>query len=163
MKTLYFFRHAKSSWDDSNLSDFDREITCKGSGSIFSMVYFHKESLREANYVVSSPAVRAMQTAQIICEVIGYNVDNIDYRRSLYNASLSDVLQVVALLPNDSDYAIIVGHNPSATDFANTFLPHGISNLPTSGAIRLVFDTDIWSDANRKNLIDSMVDYPKNH
>ncbi len=64
-------------------------------------------------------------------------------------------------LPDRFDSVMIVGHNPSLTDFVNLFLKSPIENLPTSGVVSFTFDTDKWeklADAGRKT---NFVLFPK--
>src|SRR5215510_7119839 len=100
MKTLYLLRHAKSSWDDHSLKDFDRPLNERGLKAAPKIgAYMRKEKLRP-DLVLSSPALRAKQTTTLVCEAAGLTgVVNFDER--IYEASARRLLEIVAGLGDD--------------------------------------------------------------
>ena len=68
MKTLFLLRHAKSSWNDQNLQDFDRPLNARGRKAAELIGTFIKKQKVSPDLVISSPAVRARETIEIIRE-----------------------------------------------------------------------------------------------
>lgn len=111
MRTLYLLRHAKSSWGDASLSDFDRPLKRRGRDAA-EVVGKHlaTEKLKRP-LVLCSPAVRARETARIVLDNAKLHPDE-RFDERIYDASLGDLLQVVSEIPDDVQVAIMVGHNP---------------------------------------------------
>ena len=73
MKTLYLIRHAKSSWAEGGLSDFDRSLNKRGKRDALQMGKRLKALGVTPGVVISSPAKRAITTAQKIADELGYD------------------------------------------------------------------------------------------
>ena len=72
MKTIYLLRHAKSSWDDSSLSDKQRPLAKRGLQNAPQMGARFAARDEQLEQVISSPAKRAHTTAQLFCEACGF-------------------------------------------------------------------------------------------
>jgi phosphohistidine phosphatase len=146
MKTLYIVRHAKSSWDHSGISDHDRPLMEKGKKKTRRIVDYLLLHKVEIDLIISSDAVRARETAFIIARGISYPDTEIRLSSSIYNCGTDDLFRLLDSLADDIGSLMIVGHNPSMTDFANIFLEDIIYNMPTSGVACIEFNTDKWAD-----------------
>lgn len=146
MKTLILVRHAKSSWDDPHLTDFDRPLSGRGKRDAPKMAEYLASKNIRADLIVSSPANRAITTAQIIQEYQPAPKPAIVLERSLYHASASSILNVVQDQPDAAGTLMIFGHNPGFTDFANQLTDAYIENIPTCGVVGIQFEIDKWSD-----------------
>lgn len=155
-------RHAKSSWDDTAISDFDRDLTPRGVADAQLIAKRNREMLSRVELVCSSPAVRARKTILLVSKVISYDSGKIVWEDDIYEASLSRLLRVVNRLPQHINRALLVGHNPGFTSLSNHFLHEPIDNLPTSGLVALSFSSNSWNSVSRSNLVFSSVDFPKN-
>lgn len=163
MKTLYVVRHAKSSWDDTDLADIDRPLNDRGKRDAPRMGKRLKEKDIHPELLLSSPARRAFSTAKRIGEVLNYKKDNIRTEKKLYHASESEILNVVRSLSDKVDSAMIFGHNPGLTDFVNEVLDgkQYIDNVPTCGVLAFSFSCKSWTDVSGKNSELLFFDYPK--
>ncbi len=94
--------------------------------------------------VVSSPAVRALATAELFAEELT-TADDIQLFEELYAADSSDILDVIRQLPADADHVVIVGHNPSLEELAFLLLKNEV-DLKPGACIHLVLDIDRWKD-----------------
>jgi phosphohistidine phosphatase len=164
MKTLYVVRHAKSSWDDTDLSDIDRPLNERGKRDAPRMGKRLKEKGIHPELLLSSPARRAFSTAKRIGEVLDYKKDNIKTEKKLYHASEDEILNVVRGLSDKSNSAMIFGHNPGLTDFVNELLDtkQFIDNIPTCGIVAFSFSGKSWAEASAQNAQFLFFDYPKN-
>ena len=86
MKKLYIIRHAKSSWKDFSLADYDRPLNKRGFFNAPFMGNILKEKRVMPDLILSSPALRAKTTAEIIAKSIHY-VDKIVFDKKIYEAS----------------------------------------------------------------------------
>ena len=146
MKTLILVRHAKSSWDYPNLSDFDRPLNGRGKRDAPGMGRYLAEQGIHADLIVSSPANRAITTARVIQEHQGRPKPAMVEERSLYHASASTILRVVQSQPEGVNSLMVFGHNPGFTDCANRLCDGDIDNIPTCGVVGIRFDVSRWSD-----------------
>lgn len=139
MKKLYLIRHAKSSWDDLKINDFDRPLNDRGKKDAARMGKRLKEKGLAPDMVVTSPAVRALETCKIICTEIGFDHAKIIEVPKLYHADAEQILEEVSAIKDrvndDEENMLLFGHNPGLTDFTNRLLNEHILNIPTAGIV----------------------------
>ncbi len=161
MKTLYLLRHAKSSWDDPQLRDFERPLAKRGLNDAPVMATRFKQRNNTVACIISSPANRAKSTAKIFAENIGYSVDDIISNPELYFAGTGMFLKAASLVDDDCESAMLVGHNPAITEFANMMANTDIDNVPTCGLVELSLPIDNWTDVDTGIATLNEFDYPK--
>lgn len=161
MKTLYLVRHAKSSWDFPNLTDFDRPLSARGERDAPKMGQRLADKAIIPDLMVSSPANRAFTTSQVIAKKIGYNLNKIQTMQSVYHASEGTLLKIVQNTYEDVKCLMLFGHNPGFTDFANSLSNEDIYNIPTCGIVAIKFETNAWSEVNFGSGQLEFFDYPK--
>lgn len=161
MKTLYLVRHAKSSWNNSNLSDHARPLNDRGERDAPQMGKRLRKRKPQPALIITSSAVRAETTATLLAEAIGYPPSDITIDERMYGAEPKDVLSIIGELDNAVDCAMLVGHNPTFTDLINALSGSQIDNVPTCGIAILKFPTNTWSKIGQTQgeLLD--FDYPK--
>ena len=160
MKTLFLGRHAKSSWDDSGLSDFERPLNERGERDAPEMGRRLAQKYPTANVILSSSAVRARTTAAILAKEWGYEGDLL-LEPGLYEASTSQMLDFIQELEDEATSALFVAHNPTITWLANLLGNLSIGNVPTCGIVVLKIPCDKWSEVKEglAELIE--FDFPK--
>ncbi|MEQ9422877.1 MAG: histidine phosphatase family protein [Cyclobacteriaceae bacterium] len=144
-KCLYVVRHAKSSWDNPGLRDFDRPLNSRGERDAPRIGQYLKLHEVLPDFLLSSPANRALTTANIIAGEIGYS-GAIQTDRSIYHADEDTLLNAVKKLDNGHQSAMIFGHNPGFTDFVNGLTDAEIDNIPTCGVCKIEFRMETWAD-----------------
>lgn len=155
MKTILLLRHAKSDWGDPGLADFDRPLAKRGlkdaplmgeALALFDCV---------PDTIVSSPAQRARQTAELVAKACGYPPKNIQWTDSFYGGGRADMIVALQRLPNQIESAMLIGHNPTLEETAVTLLAanaggdgDGAINLrvPTAGLLCLEADITAWAE-----------------
>ena len=160
MKTLFLVRHAKSSRDDPSLPDRDRPLDDRGRQDAPKMGKRLARRDVRPDLLLSSSALRALTTAHLIAEEVGYKRKDIVADDRLYASSADDLLAVVRALDNTLDRVMLFGHNPEFTDLAHR-LSSGIIDLPTCAVVELHFDIRTWSDVGVVEPAKVIVDYPK--
>lgn len=160
MKTLFLVRHAKSSRDDPSLPDRDRPLDDRGRQDAPKVGKRLARRDVRPDLLLSSSALRALTTAHLIAEEVGYKRKDIVADDRLYASSADDLLAVVRALDNKLDRVMLFGHNPEFTDLAHR-LSSGIIDLPTCAVVELHFDIRTWSDVGIVEPAKVIVDYPK--
>ena len=162
MKTLLLVRHAKSSWDQPGLADFDRPLNERGKKDAPEMAKRVKEKGIKIDHLVSSPAKRAKKTARYFAEEFGFKKDEIHLVEELYGAGLPEFLRAVQTIGDKYDTVALFSHNPGITDFASSLTNVRVDDMPTCAVFALQIETDSWKNfaGAEKNFL--FFDYPKN-
>jgi len=145
MKVLYILRHAKSSWDDASLADFDRPLNERGLETAPFMGSFMAENGYRPELIVSSPAKRAAETAQLVREGLAEDIP-IEFNEQIYEASPARLLSVIAGLPDRLDSAMLVGHNPGIEGVIHGLTAEAVE-MPTAALAVIEFQIDSWLEA----------------
>ena len=143
MKTLMLVRHAKSSWDHPGVSDHDRPLNGRGQRDAPAMGRRLAEQGLAPDRILSSTALRARTTAQLIAEALGFDAADIVLDERLYAASADEVLRVIGELDGEVGTAMVVGHNPETASLAHRF-SSDIHEMPTCAVAEFTFDVDAW-------------------
>src|SRR5438094_9352940 len=130
MKTLFLIRHAKSSWDDTALPDKDRPLNDRGKRDAPKMGKRLAKRDVKPDLILSSPAKRALTTAEIIAKKLDYKLKDIVVDDRLYAGAVNDLLNVVHKLGDKLERVMLFGHNPELTEFAHRFSSE-ITHMPT--------------------------------
>lgn len=144
MKILYLLRHAKSSWTNANLSDFERPLNERGLNAAPFMGELMARNALAPDVIVSSPATRAAETARLVKDAGGLNAE-IRFEERIYEASPNTLRQVISELSDDLDSAMLVGHNPGMEAIIR-YLADRIEPMPTAALAVIKLKIDSWAD-----------------
>lgn len=111
MKTLLIMRHAKSSWSNMGLSDYQRPLNSRGKNDAPRMGELLKAESLTPDLIISSSAKRAATTAELAAIACDYDSE-IRYEDAFYHADPETYIEVLQDAPNDASSIMIVGHNP---------------------------------------------------
>ena len=161
MKTIYLVRHAKASWDEPGVSDADRPLIPKGIKNTKLIVDFLLKRESSIDLIISSPAVRAFETAKIVAEGLNYPVNKIKIDRKIYDGYYDRILDIIYGTSSDLNSLMIFGHNPTITNLANLFLHPGIEAMPTSCIVCLSFLVDKWEEIPSNEAVREFIVFPK--
>ena len=161
MKTLFIVRHAKSSWKDSTLSDFDRPLNKRGKRDVPDMGARLKSQNILPDLIISSPAKRAFAAAKGIAKQMGYPLIGIIKADALYHASSKHIIGLIAATNDRHDSLMIFGHNPGFTYLVNDLCDFYLNNLPTCGIYGIEFPIDSWKALPVQKGKKVFYDYPK--
>jgi len=162
LKTLYLVRHAKSSWSTPSLDDFDRPLNNRGMRDAPFMTDVLLKKNIFPQLIISSPALRAITTANVIADKLNYPVDKIKKDNNIYEASALDILKVIKQTNDKIETLMIIGHNPGMTDLVNLISDKRLDNLPTSGIVCLKKENEKWKNINDEWHLD-FFEYPKKY
>jgi phosphohistidine phosphatase len=162
VKTLFIVRHAKSSWDDPSLSDFDRPLNDRGKRDAPKMGKRLREKDLLIDLMISSPAKRAYATCRKIVEVLEFPQEKIKLEDKLYHASEDTMLDIIRKVNDHHSTVMIFGHNPGLTEFVNSLTNGNIFNVPTCGVAACDFQIKSWKEVGWGKGELTFYDYPKN-
>lgn len=143
MRTLYLLRHAKSSWNDASLRDFDRPLKERGREAAKRIGKRLAAEKLSVPLVICSPAVRTRETAELVLKKSVLRFEE-RYDERIYEASLRDLLLVVTEIPHEKQVVILLGHNPGFEDLL-AFLTGEGRRMPTCALAKIKFDVS-WKD-----------------
>ena len=161
MKTVIIVRHAKSSWADIGMADFDRPLNDRGQKDAPEMAAKLKKKGINIDLFISSPAKRAKKTAQFFAEEFEYPKEKILLVPQLYHAGVADFMEVIYKLPDTIDTIILFSHNPGITEFVNRLTDIKIDNMPTCGVFAATVNCDNWVDFGQAKKKFYFLEYPK--
>ncbi len=162
MKTLILARHAKSSWELPEVEDLDRPLIEKGLIRTQKSIAFLLKNNINIDLIISSHAKRALETAKLYANALKYPLQKIEVNTSIYFSGPEDLFNVVYSIPDNIQTAMLVGHNPTMTQFANCFADKLIDYMPTSAIVTFEFNTDKWTDIELCNHKTKHIVFPKN-
>ena len=160
-KTLLLIRHAKSSWNDTSVSDFERPLNERGKKDAPIMANRLLEKKVKIDVFISSPAKRASRTARVFAKEYKRNKDDILYKTELYGASEREFFDVIEKISDKFDSIAIFSHNPGLTDFANQLTDVLIDDIPTCGIFAVRSNAGKWSEFSNAEKKFWFFDYPK--
>jgi len=141
--TLIIARHGKSS-SAIGVSDFKRGLTDRGVKQAKHVGESLKKMLGSIDLVISSDAIRARDTAQIISAELDYPIDEIKLESSLYHSDIENTLFVLKKLKLSTRIVLLVGHNPTWCDLVNFLQSKFFNGLRTSDVAVLKFEIPDW-------------------
>lgn len=148
MKTLLILRHAKSSWDDSSLSDHDRPLNGRGRLAAHRMGRLLDDETLWPDLILSSTAERAATTTQRLVDAGGAAAGfagEICYLHELYGAGPHDIIEAVRELGGDTRSVMVVAHNPGLEDLVQQMTGEW-HRLPTAALVHILVPIDHWHD-----------------
>ena len=162
MRTLYLIRHAKSSWGNPGLRDFDRPLNERGLHDAPRMAQLLEKEGVAPDLIVSSPAKRALTTAHFFARAFEIPESEVLRNPDIYEAHPQEILRIISDLPPQANTVLIFGHNPTFTDVANLFIKTDpIDNLPTCGVVKIDSEAESWKTFFEGNSRVSQCFFPK--
>lgn len=142
MKQLYLLRHAKSSWDDLELDDFDRPLNGRGKKAAPLIGKVIRDKGLKPDLIICSPSKRTRQTIKLVLEASELN-NKIDFEDRIYEAS-SEQLLAVLKEQKKADSILMVGHNPGIEELL-TKLTGDYEHFPTAALAAIDLDIEKWN------------------
>ena len=161
-RQLVLLRHAKSSWKQPRLSDFDRPLNQRGRRDAPAMAERMRRRGLRPDLVLASAAVRASQTAVAMAEGLGLPPQALVTDESLYLADRERLLRRILALDDDLHCVVLVAHNPGLTELVRELGLPALDNLPTCGYAEFAFEVESWGLAGPDSARLLRLDYPKN-
>lgn len=148
MKTLYLLRHAKSSWKDPSLQDFDRPLNGHGREAAPLVGQLIRQRRLGIDLVLCSPAARARQTAALVKDAAGLSAELL-FDERIYEADVARLLEVVTQAAESAAALLLVGHNPGMEELL-TFLTGEERRMPTAALACVSLDLEKWNKVRER-------------
>jgi len=144
MKRVFLMRHAKSSWEERDIADFDRPLNKRGrnAANLMGKLIAHRQF--DIGTIVSSPARRASDTAVIVRDIIAPGRE-IDFVERIYEASPQALSSVLSGIKEVSESALLVGHNPGMEGFIKLLTARN-ETMPTAALAVIDLAVKKWSE-----------------
>ncbi|CAN5561594.1 histidine phosphatase family protein [soil metagenome] len=149
MKTLLLLRHAKSSWKDSSLPDFERPLNDRGRKAAELLGKLIAKQNISIDLVISSPAVRARQTIDLVLRAARRSPE-LRFDQRVYEASPSCLLEITSQIEDDRQCVLLVGHNPGMEELLALLV--GVEqHMPTASLAKVSLSTKKWDKILTEN------------
>lgn len=163
MKQLLLLRHAKSSWDDPDLDDFDRPLAERGlkAARLIGRELAARDWLPDQ--VLVSPALRTRDTWRLVAAELPVH-PRVAFAEALYDAAAADILSQLRKADPSSGCLLVLGHNPGLEELAKRLAGSGSEakarkrlekKFPTAALARFVLEDD-WSGLSAARLTHSL-------
>jgi len=151
MRRLMLLRHAKSSWDDQALRDFDRPLNARGRATAPVIAAWMASNGCVPDRVLCSTAQRTRETlaacVPLFAEPLGATL-----LEELYEAEADEVGGIIRTHGGDSQSLLVIGHNPGIQECAADLIGEGDDRLvgsleshyPTGALAVIDVDVDDW-------------------
>ena len=154
MKSLAILRHAKSSWDEPGLADFNRPLNERGWKAARRVGRELKDRHIGFDLCVASTAARVRETLDGLIESYGNPDFEIRFEPRIYEATSATLLEIVRSLPDSASAVLMVGHNPGLEQFVARLSADDCKGLrnrvlgkfPPAAFVRIEFGTAHWSE-----------------
>ncbi|MEJ7710239.1 MAG: histidine phosphatase family protein [Pyrinomonadaceae bacterium] len=161
MKTLFLMRHAKSSWQNDLLDDFDRPLNKRGLKAAPFIGRYMRGNNMVPDAIISSPAMRAKQTAEMVRHS-GEFLPVIIFDQRIYEATAPTLLEIASGLDPQAEKALMIGHNPGIEDFLYHLT--GERRVISTACLSVInLNIDAWSDILRARAALVALIKPKEH
>lgn len=146
MKTLFLLRHAKSSWDDANQTDFERPLNKRGREAAPLMGSFILQKGINPDVIISSTAARARETAELIIDASKLESE-LRFDQRIYDATWLDLLKVIASIEDELESALLVGHNPGFEETVFRLTDERVT-MPTAALVKIELEIEHWNETS---------------
>ncbi len=162
MKELILIRHAKSSWSNPLLEDFERPLNKRGAKNAPFMAKVLKQKEVNPDLIISSPSKRTKDTLDFFIKEFDYKGEII-FEESIYEAPYINILKVIKNIDDKHKTIFLFGHNPGFNDLADFLLGRFEDNIPTCGVLKINFDTNYWKNISKDNSKLIFFNFPKKY
>lgn len=153
MRTLSILRHAKSNWDDPDLSDHERPLSKRGTKAAAEIGRYIAGRGGRPEFIISSDAVRTRATVSLILTELHSPPPEVVYDENLYLASPSTLVERLRKVKSGHGHVMLVGHNPGLHALALSLTGSGdrkalqrmAMKFPTAALAIVSFEGDDWS------------------
>lgn len=162
MKKLILIRHSKTENQVAGQNDYFRILKPRGHNDARLIAEKLKERGIQPDLLISSPAKRAEQTANIFAQTFNYPADKIALHQFIYDGYTSG--QFVTFLnqqPDELDQICVIGHNPEIAMLAINLTDGNFFHFPTTATVVINFHVDSWKEVNSREGKTELFIYPK--
>ena len=147
MRELTIVRHAHAERASDDGEDFERELDKRGRREARRMALYLAHRDCRPDHLLTSPAVRTVQTAKTFAHALGFELPRIRHDDRVYLAEADTLLSILRSAPAGARPVRRVGHNPGLSTLARRLDADGdCAELPTAGILSLRFALELWTE-----------------
>ena len=147
MKRLILIRHSKTEIIYDGIGDFERQLKSRGRTDAKLVASHLKRKGFIPQLIVSSFAVRAIQTAEVMSKVFNYPIEKIQKESFLYDGfTTSEFIDFINNTDNSIDTVAVIGHNPEIALTGMNLTDKDFFHFPTTATVIIDYDVDNWKD-----------------
>ncbi len=151
MKNLTIIRHAKSCWENPEVDDIARPLNTRGNNAITTIGSFLQTNKYLPDFVLSSPAVRAINTAKGIAAQLQYEPKKIQVEPLIYFGTSADILKLIFSISDKYQDVFLFGHEPKLSALIAHFTKKQLDKFPTCSVCRITFNSQKWENIKTGN------------
>jgi phosphohistidine phosphatase len=148
MRRLVLLRHAKSSWSNPAMSDWERPLNERGKRDAPEMAHKMLKDACQPSLIICSDAVRTRDTLNLLLPVLGSENKEVVFEGRIYEAELQTLLSITQSISDDHETVLVIGHNPGLSLLAMYYTGEPIE-MPTCAYVEMEFQIDSWSGLSR--------------
>lgn len=161
-KKVLYIRHAKSSWDNPLLKDIERPLNETGRKAAQNMANYLKMDIKDQKLLmVSSPAIRAMETARYFALALDYSPEQIVLAPDLYYGVSDDYINTLKTIDEIFSLVLVFGHNPTISQVVSSFKIPFTGHMATCAVVMANLLGDHWFEISPSNLVIEKSFFPK--
>ncbi|WP_053182607.1 SixA phosphatase family protein [Sunxiuqinia dokdonensis] len=150
MKRVVIVRHAKAvpyGYDD----DFNRKLRDRGKNDANQISLKLIGDGIKADLIISSPAKRALKTAEIYAENFRYSIHSIQIEEDLYEGmTTQEFVDLLREISEEVQTVFVFGHNPLVYHLTNNLVKLFNSDMPTCSTVAVDFDVESWKEVSAR-------------
>ena len=147
MLYLTLIRHAKSSWDDPSLDDFERPLNKRGLYTAPLVAQKLKIELPTPDLILCSPAKRAIQTADFFKN----DKTIFEIKQKIYFDGLDEILEIIRQINPSCSNVWLFGHEPNLSEMVEFFTGKILAKFPTCAVFQICFSVEKWSEIEKES------------
>lgn len=145
MRRLTLMRHGEARWKDPGTEDFARVLSRRGTAAAQSMAARLRELALLPDRLITSPARRTEQTAEIVAQEFALPARHVLREEGLYLASAAELLKIVQHTGPRIAHLMVIAHNPGVSELAQLLVPEAEpTQLAAAGLCSIAFETSDW-------------------
>ena len=146
MKKIILVRHAKASYENTLVQDYDRLLQKSGIEDIKKIGQYLKLKEHIPDYILTSGAQRTLESAKFLSHLLFNEPIALHKNRIIYEADVNQMIEIIKCFDNQYNTVMIVGHNPTMTFLNNQISNANIDYVPTSGTAIIKFRIEKWKE-----------------
>lgn len=162
-KKLFFIRHAKSSWKDSTMTDFERPLNERGLRDAPFMAELLSKKITKVDLIITSGAERALRTSKEFQKVFKIEDEYFIINDDIYYGMIDTLFNIIKDIDNKYSTVLLFGHNPVLTATCNYLSDTNLFNIPTCGIVELNYTRDNWKNITKKIFKFVSFEFPKKY
>lgn len=149
VKKIYFIRHANAEELERGGRDIDRPLSREGYRHAALVGQRLAQLNVKPDLFLTSPAVRTLQTSEIIADQIKFESTRVVVDDEVYEGSARVLLRIINGIDEKYNTVLLVAHNPGITFIAEYLTGGQIGNMEPAGMAEVAFEGLQWSEISQ--------------